>query len=344
LTSSVFTDPRSDKYKLEPVSDDRSEIILLRHGDLISSPSATGILTCVWHVPEVQVNSSAAELAHIDPSDAKDVGTSEHGDDTEDEAAPDNTTTEVPVTQPGKSQPSATPRLSLQHSLVVQETPTTDRVLDVSEYPVADENEDRRVETTSLHQAAMTEIETFSTARTGQQSPKSVMENYIDAEPSTDRKRPQSSPEVRIRDRTSKKRPSPTASLEPEPSAESRPVKRTKKATSIKDDAGDIMQNSPLDDLNPDPFRKTYSAKGKKRFPELPETTPSKSQRSSQRSATTTTAEAYEGPTPRVAFSNSAIKETSPTVKFLRKHGGTIVDSVEDKCNVLWYVISELLT
>ncbi|XPT01844.1 hypothetical protein M3J09_010970 [Ascochyta lentis] len=338
LHSLVATDPRDSKYQLEPISDGRSEIIILRHGDVISSPNATDTVACLCRAPEVQVNSSAAEYDDVEPSKSKDGVADTPEDETEDEATPDDTITEVPVTQPvtqpTKSQPSATPRLPEQRSLLVQETPTTNRTLGVNEYDPAPESEGRHAKPASPPRAAIAIAETFSTARTGQ-SPRSTVQESFNVEPSTDRKRSQGSPEVRVGGRQLKKRTSSTSSPEPEPFAEGRSIKRSKKAVTNKDVEEEIAQNSPFDDNNADPFRKTYSTKGKKRALELPGTTPSKSARSSQRSATTTTAVAYEGEPPRVATSNSAIKEGSPTVKFLRKQGGTLVASVEDKCNVL---------
>lgn len=346
LTASVTTDLHSNRYELKPASDGRCEIMLLRHGDAIGFSGIDSSLLCVEQAFEVQVNSSAAELDHLGRSDVKDGVADTPEDETEDEAAPDDTITEVPVTQPvtqpTKSQPSATPRLHEQGSTLVQETPTIDRMVRMNEYDVAAENGDRHVEPTPPPQGVIAIAETFSTARTGQ-SPQSIAQDSSTIELPTDRKRLQGSPEVRVNGRSSRKRQSPAASPERKASAEVRSTKRVKKTTSNEEVDGDTVQPSPLDDINADPSRKTYSVKGKRPVPQLPETTPSKSARSSQRSATATTAVAYEGEPPRVATSNSAIKDGSSTVKFLRKHGGTLVGSVEDKCNVLWYVSLELL-
>ncbi|KAF2628453.1 hypothetical protein BU25DRAFT_36159 [Macroventuria anomochaeta] len=330
LNALVATDPRGDKYELEPASDGHSEIIVLRHGDVITAPNAIDSVRCTWQAPEVQVNSSA-ELVHDETSGEKNGVDETPEDETEDEAAPGNTITEVPVTQPitqpTKSQPSATPHLPTHHSVLVQETPTTQRMVGMAEYEVALSNEDRHVMPTPPPQGAIGITETSSIAHTGQ-SPKSIAHDSIDVEPATDRKLPQSLPEVRASGRRTRKCPSPAATEEPT-------AKRMKNVASIKDARGDTMQPRPLDDINADPLRTIYSAKGKKRFQEITETTPTKSSRSSQRSATATTVAAYEGEPPRVATSNSAIKDGSLTVKFLRKHGGTLVASVEDKCNVL---------
>lgn len=344
--SSVATDPLGPTYQLDPRSEGRVEIIILRHGDVITSPKLTDSVACMWRAPGVQVNSSATDLAQVAASKANNGIDETPEEETEDEAVQDDTVTEVPVTQPvtqpSKSQPSATPHLVTSRSVIVQETPTTDRVLGVDEYKAAPSNEDQHGEPTPPHQVVTAVTETFSTARTGQ-SPKSVEQDSVNTGLLPDRRQPQSSPEVRISARRPRKRSINTASPEAEPFTDDPPAKRTKNVVSVREDEGDVVQNSPLDNINADPSRRTYSAKAKKRFADTSETTPTKSTRSSQRSATATTTVAYEGEPPRVATSNSAIKDGNAAVKFLRKHGGTLVTSVEDKCNILWYVSSEPL-
>lgn len=338
---SVATDPRIDKYQLEPSSNGQSEIIILRHGDVITAPHTTDSVVCTWHASEVQVNSSAAEP---DPVEATEVSNGV-AETPEDERAPDDTVTEVPVTQPvtqsTKSQPSATPHLSKGGSLLVQETPTTDRTLGTTEYDAAPENQDRHVEGTPPPQAANADTETFSTAQTGQ-SPDIISKRPIRTGPSLDLNRLHISSQTQVNSQRSRKRPSPAALPNSESSAKIRPSKRTKMGNSTEDGIADTMLNNLLNDSNVDSSRKTYSAKGKRRFPEPHETTPSKSSRSSQHSATSAIAEAYSGDPPRVATSNSAIHDKSAAVRFLRKQGGTLVASVEDKCNVLWYVSSKI--
>lgn len=342
--SPVAADLRTDKYVLEPASDERCEIILLRHGDVITSPNIIGSLSCVWLASEVQVNSSATELHHLRPTGAKHGVADTPEDETEDEEALDDTVTEVPVTQPvtqpTKTQPSATPRLREQGSTLVQETPTFDRTLGASEYDVASEDMGQHMGSAPPPHGLNAVAETFSTARTGQ-SLQSIMHNSSTDEMFTNRRRSHGSPEVRVNDRSSRKRQSAAASPEHKPSADSRSSKRAKTTVADDEAESDTVQPSPLDDLNANPSRQTYSAKAKRRVLQPPVTTPSKSARSSQRSATAANASAYEGEPPRVAISNSAIKEGGSVVKFLRKHGGTLVNSVEDDCNVLWYVSVE---
>lgn len=337
INPSVATDPRIDKYQLEPSSNGQSEIIILRHGDVITAPHTTDSVICAWRASEVQVSSSAAEPDPVEATEVKD-GVLETP---EDEEVPEDTVTEVPVTQPvtqpTKSQPSATPHLSKGGSLLVQETPTTDRTLGTTEYDDAPENESRHVEATPPPQAVNAETEAFSTARTGQ-SPNIIAEKPRRTGPSTDLNRLHTSTQAQVNSQRSKKRLSPADLPDPESSVKVRSSKRTKMENSVEDDVADTMLNSLLNDNNVDLSRKTYSAKGKRRFPEPQETTPSKSSRSSQHSAASATAEAYSGDPPRVATSNSAIHDKSAAVRFLRKQGGTLVASVEDKCNVLWYV------
>lgn len=340
LSSSMAIDPRSEAYQLGPASVDQTEIMLLRHGDIITSPSAKDSVACVTPASAVQVNSSATEQVHDETHVNADGDEGIPEDETEDEATPKDTVTEVPVTQtitqPSKSQPSATPNLPKDKSVVIHETPTTDRVVGLHEYEVANANEDHQM--APLLQETVPVTETFSTARTGN-SPMHVAKRSSDTECVTERKWPHGSPQVRVNERREKKRrsTSPSSGLEAELSTEGRLVKRARKTTSLDNDRSETHHASPLDGINADLTRTTYSTKRNKRSKVTPDATPTKSFRSSQRSGTATTAAAYEGDLPRVAFSNSAINEKSPSAKFLRKNGGTWLSAVDDKCNVLWY-------
>jgi hypothetical protein len=273
------------------------------------------------------VNSSAADVHQIAMSETKSGVDDTPEGETEDEEASNDTVTEVPVTQPvtqpTKSQLSTTPHLAKDPSTIVHETPTANRILDQDDFNVATSNEDRHVEATPPPVGAIPVTETFSTARTGR-SPR--------IELATDQKRPHGSPEVRVNGRRKRQNPELSPSPDVAHAADEPPPKRTKAAAIIED----TMQASPLDNINADPDRTTYSGKSKRRTVTVSEATPTKSSRSSQRSATATTIAAYEGPAPRVATSNSGIKEDGSTIKFLRKQGGALVKNVEDKCNVLW--------
>ena len=306
--------PHIGAYELKPASESRHEIMILRPGDVIRSPEAEGFLRYVDQVSDVQINSSAAEFGQAAESEANYDARGSPEAETEDEAISDNTVTEVPRTQPvtqqNKTQPSATPQFTT-HQSIVQETPTTERMM--------------------APQAVMVLNETFSTARTGQSQKSTVQDSLQDA----DGKRPHSSPEVRIDRRSTKKRRNddPALNSESVPPTESRSVKRIKSDNSVDDEENAIDQASPLDQFDTNPNRATYSARVKNRSKVAEEEIPTKSVRSSQRSGTSA---AYEGDPPRVATSNSALNNTSAAVKFLKKHGGTLLSSVEDKCNVLW--------
>lgn len=336
LSFSASGNASGEQYKLEPINDGRCEIILLRPGDVITSPDAASSVSCVWVTHEVQVNSSAADIHLAEPSETTNgvEETPEDETEDEDEATLDDTVTEVPVTQPvtqpTKSQLSATPHLPKDRSMVVHETPTTNRILGQDDFTVATSNKARHVEATPPPQGAILVTETLSTART-RQSPS--------IELATDQKRPHGSPEVRVGSRRRKRQdPEPSPSPEVAPAVDEPLPKRPKATINVEEGEGEggVVQASPLDNINADPSRMTYSAKAKRRTAANSEATPTKSSRSSQRSATATTVAAYEGPTPHVATSNSAIKEDSSTVKFLRKQGGALVNNVEDRCNILW--------
>lgn len=46
--------------------------------------------------------------------------------------------------------------------------------------------------------------------------------------------------------------------------------------------------------------------------------------------------EAYDGPPPRVASSNSTITKNSQAVKLLKKQGGAYVEKLTENFDVLW--------
>lgn len=321
---------------LEPINDGRCEIILLRPGDVITSPDAASSVSCVWVTPEVQVHSSAADVHLAEPSETKNgiEKTPEGETEDEDEAILDDTVTEVPVTQPftqpTKSQLSITPHLPRDRSVVVHETPTTNRILHQHDFSVAASNKARHVEATPPRRGAILVTQMFPATQTGQ--PPSI-------ELDTDEKRPHGSPEMRVGTRR-RKRQDPGHSPSPEvaPATDGPLSKRSKATINVEEGKreGGVMQASPQDNINADPSRMTYSGKAKRRKAANSEVTPTKSSRNSQRSTPAKTVAAYEGPAPRVAMSNSAIKEDSSTVKFLRKQGGALVNNVEDRCNVLW--------
>lgn len=197
-----------------------------------------------------------------------------------------------------KSQPRATPQLSNQRSTtVIQETPTATRTRNLADSYEAD-----------VHEA-----EASSTVRTGESQDRLQTQPPLNARTS--------SPRVHIPSRSAKKRTRPLADeAEAEASksgneAFAGPNKRAKTSDSDTEDS----RLSNLDVAKPE------------------QSAPPRSQRSSQRSISTTTAqEDYDGPTSRVACSNSTIAKTSAAVRFLKKQGGAYVENLADDFNVLW--------
>jgi hypothetical protein len=358
---SAATDLRGGKYQLQPRSDKQSEIILLRHGDVISSSKVTTSLTCKWETSsEVQVNSSAAETSIEKPrNSANGVGETPE-EETEDEDL-DNTTITVKATQSKSQQPRATPQLSNQRSIVIQETPTAARVNGVTEYldvpGIKTEHSEPLENTPTPETTTQLGAETYSTARTGDshnatstrvggnelQDKSDHDENVVSSllHPPTKKYTNETTPEGKHpKVIIPKKRPSPAVE-EPESENESLGPsgKRARKVELSDNDTQDSRMSNIVVDTSPAP---TTAKKGRKRKSavkdreDLAETTPSRSQRSSQRSASAPDAEPYSGDTPRVATSNSSISDKSQAVKFLKKQGGCLVDSIKEPFNVLW--------
>jgi hypothetical protein len=282
-----------------------------------------------------------AESAHVDIAETPE-------DETEDEEQDLDNTTNAAAGDHKRSMPHATPRLSNQRSIVVQETPTAARVTEPpnpTESDVAN-GPAEPIETSSpkpdLKVEPEADGEAFSTAResgpasphdasvSGLNDPPATSDNMMDHElPHVSKSR--SSPQVQILPKRSLKRSSSEdreESVEPEV----RSSKRAKKDIPSEDGT----QDSRISNIDVVP-RKT-TAKTKKRLSKVFEDEPSplRSQRSSQRSMTML-AEPYDGPTPpRVASSNSSLTKSSAAVKFLKKDGGAYVESLNDDFNVLW--------
>lgn len=328
-SATAVTDPRAQGYELKPRTKDYCEVIFLRHGDLISPTQSTTGLICKWEEPEVQVNSSAAD-ANPTTSTQFD-GVPETSADVEiKEKYYDNNEIAVSATQVKSQQSRATPKPSNQRSLIVQETPTAARVIGPTDFSAAikiERNESELVETIlSIETADQMEAdEAFSTAHTGDSQDK----ESVDAT-----KRPSRHKKMDVALKTSKKRFSPAVE-EAEERTAGRSSKRTKTVVSSQDNTQEShASNTVVDTLR----RASPTTKGTKRAfedSEIAEAIPTRSQRSLQRSATTTT-EPYTGPTPCLALSNSSIAKSSQAVKFLKKQGGALVDSIHDHFNILW--------
>ncbi|KAF2851726.1 hypothetical protein T440DRAFT_422351 [Plenodomus tracheiphilus IPT5] len=325
-------DPQPIHYELQPSSEQRSEIIILRHSDVIRFSRQVPSLTCKWIAAEVQVDSSAADAGAADPSFQNDNAARTESE-TEDENL-DQATQDAMASLPPKATP--VPRLSNQRSIVVQETPTADRVVGTMEASNGLEtNEDDSASagdaaSSGVTDSAEVDAEMYSTAHTKTSPP-----------PTT------SSPRVEIPHRSSRKRGSPAADnidLESGKGSGSRSTKRTKRDTEDQNDT----QDSRISNISIDsPKNTVIVANGKKRKSEIfeaPVETLPRSQRSSQRSNTAIPNSAlYDGPVPCVAVSNSSITKASQSVKFLKKHGGSFIESVDEAFNVLCVRDGELL-
>jgi hypothetical protein len=329
--SSTNFEPHAVEYELKEERDGRVEILILRHGDVITSPLVPGNLTCTWSTPNLQVESSATTR----PSDSKtDIPDTPEEEETDDE--PENLEqpfTAIPVTQP-KSQPTATPRLSHQLSVVVHETPTAVRIAAPSDF-----QEEGNISGSSGNHPPQMETEdmTSSTAQTGHSQHENGDLNEVktdDASEYVSTYKGKGSPEVRVNSDASKKRPQPgsdTAELDTD-TEQAQTNKRARRSISS---ANDVETNGQTD-TPVDMSGKKRSSRGKKQLPEAFDASPVRVTRNSSQSSTATAAEAYEGPPPHVAFSNSAIEKTGPAVRFLKKNKGSIAETIEKACNVLW--------
>jgi hypothetical protein len=353
-------------YQLDSRADGRSEIMLLRPGDVISSSKATTAITCTWKpTSEVQVNSSAVEAGVK-------ARASETAEETEDEES-DNALTAVKATQSKSQQPRPTPQLSEQRSVVIQETPTAARFNGVADYPAFTDIQNghtERLEVTPTPEIAnQLGAESYSTARTGQSQSRTAIssgendshglqqheeqeeEAAMPVPPtlstdglSVETPQRKNHPRVMI----TKKRPTPAMDEE---EADSEITNHSSKRAKVSVPSDNDTQDSRLSNIVVDYSPATVSAKkGKKRksvakdAENIEEATPLRSQRSSQRSASAASAEPYSGDTPCIATSNSTLSDKSQGVKFLKKQGGSLVDSVKDPFNILWSVHASRLT
>lgn len=292
------TDPPTEEYTVQPETDGRTEIIILRKNDRIYSSQALGRLALTWKAPQVQVNSSVTADGEIPEVEDQQVqgDASNPEEETEDDEDLDQTV--VNAVQPTTR---STPSLSASRE-VVQETPTVDRVKKVVDSPTK---------------------QSFSPI--GETPPEEIHPE----KPSEEVEDPSTAPSKRHPAvKIPLKRASPGADNDLK-NGSGRSTKRAK----VADDGG--SNGSPASAVQY-PIRKT-ATKPKKRLSEAldEEATPSKSQRSSQRSAKDD-GEEYHGPTPRVAFSNSAIPESGKAAMKFLKSKGAYVDTINDDCNILW--------
>lgn len=340
--------PSSAKFELQPRTDNHSEAIFLRHGDILNLSSLESSFICHWTDSEVQVDSSAV------PNARRVAETPEDEIDDEDltESKPDART------EKRHFRLRATPQLPQQQSFVVQETPTAARVNSVSTSLAADINPPdftdhtsepvKETRPSSREQELEPEpvLETFSTARTSESQNTSVLQSTeVPAIGSvTNKTRPslrtvdKSSPQVQIPPKSIRKRS--TSALQESSKFEQEAltvgVKRTK--TNNDEEARDARLSSI------DTTSQRTSKRGKKhlastsRTEALDEAEEADLMRSPQstQDSTYATTEVYDGHPPRVASSNSTITKSSQAVKLLKKQGGAYVEKLTDDFNILW--------
>lgn len=310
------TDPPSEAYTLQPENEGKLEVVLLRADDRISSPRTPGQLVLRWKAPQVQVDSSVTAEGEIRESVDLPVrdASSDPAQETEDEDDLDRT--EKPFVQPSAR---STPFPASRTETVVQETPNVERIQTEVEVPSV--SSPLPPKKTTLETPPDNASEDEDEALSGNLSPNVPSE---DAEVST-----LASGKRRRAARVAIKRRSPAAVEETQ--EESAPSKKRAKVCEANGLSGAESMHRPI---------RTTATKVQKRLSdehrEAP--TPSRLQRSSQRSPRDDSE--YDGPSPRVAFSNSAIPESGKeAMRFLKKHGAS-VDAVDNDCNILWHVFT----
>lgn len=350
----VGLETQDQAHILKPLKNSRVEILLLRDGDIVSSSRAGPALTCTWETAsEVQVNSSAAETKAQEQVNGLDDSNDTAEDETEDEDL-DKTSTTIKATQTkSQTQPRPTPQLSAQRSVVVQETPTAVRVGAAVDYPEFNDTDSEQVQpvenTPTPEGLDSTVAQPYSTGRTGQSQQKAtktangaavtLVNDRAAAITGTavpESQRGRRGPKVVV----ARKRTTPAPD---EVELDTEPIERFSKRAKRNPTTDDNTQDSGLSNIVVDTSPAVASAKkGRKSksvakdLDDLDEGT-TQSNESSQRSASVMNADSYRGEPPCVATSNSAIADKGHTAKFLRKQGGSLVDSVKEAFNVLWY-------
>ena len=346
----LFNSPAIQDYKLQ-----HPEIMILRENDTILFSKTTASLTLSWDDPEVQVNSSIVgeEIPESDEAPAR--GESE---ETEDE---DLDRTNHTLDSNG-GQPNSTPVPSGLRSEIVQETPTAHRINQLTSFWPKSGPGDVVENTPPLEKVPVLQtfpsvatttdvLETFSTVPTkpvdgadtiqdvkkyAHNDEETLLEPPMETRPTeTSVSEPQennkrSHPIIEIRSnppkgilRSNWRRQSPDLKLEAAPGASFDP--NSTKRAKVDESDGDGGHKPP--------------PKRKKRVTLDAQPVSPNGTRGSQRSVRE--GDLYTGPKPRVAFSNSGIPSMGNAIKFLRRHGGSTVESVNDDCNILWYVIEK---
>jgi hypothetical protein len=308
-------DPPAEGFLLQAKTDKHVETTVIRNQDRITSKSTSGTLTLVWTPPQIQVQSSEKKNS---PAESGEVVQAEDETENDDEDL-DNTV--VPGVTKSQTMRS-TPHMSASRSEIIQETPTIDRVGDVVGLP------------SRTGPPTLKEDDSTTTAAAPQKH--SIVNDLTKPEEPTDTEMEDDNVKSKAPDtvlRQSTRHSKVQISKRPSPALEetSSPSTRTAKRRKVDKDS---------DSTTPVQTARKTAAKGKKRESVIKaESTPSRSQRSTQSSTAGSPVNVegeYDGPKPRVVLSNSTIQLSSSFVKFLKKNGGNIVDSVEDDCNILW--------
>lgn len=352
LPGQANIDHSAARYELQPCGTARSEIFLLRHGDTIYGHKQPGGLLCKWDASEVQVNSSAGPeltVSNVDDNEQGVTETPEEETSGEDKDL-DKIVNAVVTTQTKTLQRAqATPKLSAQQSVVVEETPTAARVNDMMAY--SHEHEQDLHESSSMNFTPLEDVEhinaaQYSTARTGESQHASdlpavtiadvVLDDVVSDQAKPDENhveasRPPSSPRIAI----PLKRQSP-ALLNSESDSDDvvqRPIKRRRGTAAVRkrDDTSDSRPSQALVEAKAEATPSRRRGRQKPVNNQEGADTPQ-----SQRSTTSLQMGTYDGPIPCVALSNSSIMASGQTVKFLKKQGGSLVDSVKGDFNILW--------
>ncbi|KAL1593389.1 hypothetical protein SLS60_010997 [Paraconiothyrium brasiliense] len=297
----------AEAFLLRAKSDDRVETTIVRHQDTIASPNTSGTLTLSWTPPQIQVQSSEKKenmSASGEPARAE--------DETEDDDEDLNNTAILEVS---KSQAMrSTPYMSASRSEIIQETPTIDRV------------RPSRTEPPKLGKALQDQSIVNDLTK---------LEDPTDAETEENEEKPGTSETVLRKSSRHPKVEIPKSSKRPSVGLgeeSNSPIAHIAKRRKV--DKNSTGSTTPVQTA-----RKTATKSKKRESAIKAASTPSRSQRSTQSSIAGSPVNVdgdYNGPKPRVALSNSTIQPNSSFVKFLRKSGGNIVDSVEGDCNILW--------
>ncbi|KAK3209719.1 hypothetical protein GRF29_44g403952 [Pseudopithomyces chartarum] len=304
-------DPPMEVLVLQAKTETHVQTIILRHQDRIFSGAKSGGLTFEWKPPQIQVQSSEKKVEAAEgEEETEDDG---DGDD------PDNTV--VPGFNKTQTMRS-TPHLSISHSEIIQETPTIDRISEIGNLPSRTGRRKLRREPPVATPVV------YSSASRGRSIPNdpTLPEESADADKSTASDTATPEPHIpEIGTAKSTKRSSLAKEDLSTPSARS--------SKRIKVGGTEVVTASALS------ARKT--ATKKRQSTTKADSTPSRSQHSTPASTATPIPGSpidvkgdYDGPKPRVALSNSSIQPNSGFSRFLKRHGGCIVDSVDD-CNIL---------